>query len=63
MTRLELMVAELPEAERIDIEEWGGHPAFRVRGKKFVFSDLDATHSSVKPRARIVLDQDRRAAG
>ncbi len=48
MRRLEAFVAELPEAERVDIEEWGGHPTFRVRGKNFVFSDLDATHMTLK---------------
>ncbi|MBJ8344516.1 MmcQ/YjbR family DNA-binding protein [Antrihabitans sp. YC2-6] len=48
MRRLEEFVAELPEAVRVDIEEWGGHPTFRVRGKNFVFSDLDATSLSFK---------------
>ena len=48
MERLERIAAELPEAERVDIEEWGGHPTFRVRGKNFVFSDLDATAISLK---------------
>ncbi|NMN97155.1 MmcQ/YjbR family DNA-binding protein [Antrihabitans stalactiti] len=48
MERLEQIAAELPEAERVDIEEWGGHPTFRVRGKNFVFSDLDATGISLK---------------
>ena len=48
MERLEQIVAELPEAERVDVEEWGGHPTFRVRGKNFVFSDVEATSLSVK---------------
>ncbi len=48
MDRLERIVAELPEAERVDIEEWGGHPTFRVRGKNFVFSDIEAKNLSVK---------------
>ena len=48
MDRLEEIVAELPEAERVDIEEWGGHPTFRVRGKNFVFSDIEATSLSLK---------------
>ena len=43
MDRLEAIVAQLPEAERIDIAEWGDHPTFRVRGKYFVFSDQAAT--------------------
>jgi hypothetical protein len=33
MLRLERIVADLPEAERVDIAEWGDHPTFRVRGK------------------------------
>jgi len=48
MARLEQMVARLPEAERDDIEAWGGEPTFRVRGKNFVFTDHAATHLSVK---------------
>jgi predicted DNA-binding protein (MmcQ/YjbR family) len=51
MTNLERfkgIVASLPEAERVNIAEWGGHPGFRVRGKNFVFSDLDATSLSLK---------------
>lgn len=48
MKRLEGIVAELPDAERVDIEEWGGHPTFRVRGKNFVFCDQDAGHLTVK---------------
>ena len=48
MRRLEAIVAELPEAERVDIAEWGDHPTFRVRGKNFVFCDQDAGHLTVK---------------
>lgn len=48
MDRLEAIVAALPEAERVDIAEWGDHPTFRVRGKNFVFSDQAAQHLSVK---------------
>ncbi|PTR28806.1 YjbR protein [Rhodococcus sp. OK519] len=48
MSRLQQIVGELPEAHRVDIEEWGGHPTFRVRGKNFVFSDLDASSLSLK---------------
>src|SRR5262245_12069598 len=48
MTRLERMVSKLPEAERVDVAEWGDHPTFRVRGKNFVFCDADALHLSVK---------------
>lgn len=48
MARLEIIVAELPDAVRVDVEEWGGHPTFRVRGKNFVFSDEAAQHLSLK---------------
>jgi predicted DNA-binding protein (MmcQ/YjbR family) len=48
MARLERIVARLPEAERVDIAEWGDHPTFRVRGKNFVFSDQAATNLSLK---------------
>ena len=30
MAHLERIVARLPEAERVDIEAWGGEPTFRV---------------------------------
>src|SRR3954470_19029998 len=48
MDRLEAIVARLPEAVRVDIEEWGDHPTFRVNNKNFVFSDQDAKHLSLK---------------
>ena len=48
MDRLEAMVARLPEAQRVDIEAWGGEPTFRVRGKNFVFAAQDASGISVK---------------
>ena len=48
MQRLEAIVGRLPEAERVDIAEWGDHPTFRVRGKNFVFSDQAATSLSLK---------------
>ena len=48
MARLQAVVAELPEAERVDVEEWGDHPTFRVRGKNFVFSNDTATNLSLK---------------
>jgi predicted DNA-binding protein (MmcQ/YjbR family) len=48
MSRLERIVAELPETERVDIAEWGDHPSFRVHGKNFVFCDAEAEHLSVK---------------
>jgi predicted DNA-binding protein (MmcQ/YjbR family) len=48
MRRVEKMVSRLPEAERVDIEEWGDHPTFRVRGKNFIFSDPAATNLSLK---------------
>ena len=48
MERLERIVGRLPEAERVDIAEWGDHPTFRVRGRNFVFSDQAAQHLSLK---------------
>lgn len=56
MDRIERIAAALPEAERVDIEAWDGHPTFRVRGKNFVFCDIDAQHLSLK------LTQDEAAA-
>jgi predicted DNA-binding protein (MmcQ/YjbR family) len=64
MQRLERIVADLPEAERVDIAEWGDHPTFRVRGKNFVFSDADAGHLSLKlphEEAEAVVATDRAA--
>ncbi|MGH3900204.1 MAG: MmcQ/YjbR family DNA-binding protein [Pseudonocardiaceae bacterium] len=68
MRRLEQMVARLPEATRVDVEEWGGHPTFRVRGKNFVFSDHTAEHLSVKlplaeAEAVVATDDDASPAG
>ncbi len=34
MSRLEQVVAELPEAVRVDVAQWDGHPTFRVRGEE-----------------------------
>jgi predicted DNA-binding protein (MmcQ/YjbR family) len=48
MERLEQIVDRLPEAERVDIAEWGDHPTFRVNGKNFVFSDQAARSLSLK---------------
>jgi predicted DNA-binding protein (MmcQ/YjbR family) len=48
MAKLEAVALGLPEAERVDIEAWDGHPTFRVRGKNFVFCDQEATHLTVK---------------
>lgn len=48
MQRLEAIASRLPEAERVDIAEWGDHPTFRVRNKNFVFSDQAGEHLSLK---------------
>ena len=48
MPRLERIVARLPEAQRVDIEAWGGEPTFRVNGKNFIFCDPLVTGLSVK---------------
>ena len=64
MKRLERIVARLPEAERVDIEAWGGEPTFRVRGKNFVFTDQAARGLSVKlskEEAAAVVATDSRA--
>ncbi len=68
MDRLEAIVARLPEAERVDIEEWGDHPTFRVNGKNFVFSDQAARQLSLKlPKdeaaAVVASDSDVEPAG
>jgi predicted DNA-binding protein (MmcQ/YjbR family) len=64
MARLEAIVARLPEAQRVDIEAWGGEPTFRVRGKNFIFCAHDATSISVKlpkEEAEAVVATDRTA--
>lgn len=68
MDRLEEMVARLPEAERVDVVEWGDHPTFRVSGRNFVFSDHEAHHLSLKlPKeeaaAVVATDPDVEPAG
>jgi predicted DNA-binding protein (MmcQ/YjbR family) len=68
MKRLERIVAELPEAIRVDIAEWGDHPTFRVRNKNFVFSDDKGESLSVKldkteAAAVVATDPDVDAAG
>ena len=68
MTRLEKIVAGLPEAERVNIEDWGDHPTFRVRNKNFVFANDDATSMSFKlsheeAAAVVATDPDVHEAG
>ncbi len=68
MDRLEAIVAALPEAERVDIAEWGDHPTFRVNGKNFVFSDREAHQLSLKlskeeAAAVVATDPDADPAG
>jgi len=48
LERLERIATRLPEAERVDIEAWGGEPTFRVRGRNFVFAGHDGSSISVK---------------
>ena len=50
-TRIEAIVARLPEAERVDIEAWDGEVTFRIRKKNFVFAGTDASGISVKLHA------------
>lgn len=68
MDRLEAIVARLPEAERVDIAEWGDHPTFRVRGKNFVFCDQAGRDLSLKlskeeAAAVVATDPDVHPAG
>lgn len=48
LSRLTQIATALPEAVRVDIEEWGGEPTFRVHGKNFVFAGHDGRSLSVK---------------
>ncbi|MGI9608617.1 MAG: MmcQ/YjbR family DNA-binding protein [Acidimicrobiales bacterium] len=63
MSRLEALVATLPEAVRVDVEEWGDHPTFRVRNKNFVFTNDTATSLGVKlskeEAAAVIATDDR----
>ena len=62
---LQKIIALLPETERVDIEQWGGHPSYRVRGKNFVFSNLEGTSVSLKlsmDEARAVVATDPTAS-
>ena len=64
MARLETIVAQLPEAQRVDIEAWDGEPTFRVRGKNFVFTNQEMSGLSVKlpkDEAAAVVATDPRA--
>jgi hypothetical protein len=45
---VEKLALGLPEAERVDIEAWGGEPTFRIRGKNFVFANPDGSVITVK---------------
>jgi predicted DNA-binding protein (MmcQ/YjbR family) len=56
LERVEAVALGFPEAERVDVEAWGDHPTFRVRGKNFVFASGDGLHLSVK------LDKEEAAA-
>ncbi len=46
--RIEKLALSLPEAQRVDIEAWGGEPTYRVRGKNFVFTDAAGRGVTVK---------------
>jgi predicted DNA-binding protein (MmcQ/YjbR family) len=48
LQRIERIVADLPEAVRVDVAEWGDHPTFRVNGKTFVFSSATGDSLSLK---------------
>jgi predicted DNA-binding protein (MmcQ/YjbR family) len=64
LERLTAIATALPEAERVDVEEWGDHPTFRVRGKNFVFASADGLGISVKlpkPEAEALVATDPKA--
>ncbi len=64
LDRLTAIATALPEAERVDVEEWGDHPTFRVRGKNFVFASADGLGISVKlpkPEAEALVATDPKA--
>jgi len=68
MERLEAIVGRLPEAVRVDVEAWGGEPTFRVRGKNFVFMDVDVSELTVKlppaeAEAVVATDRDAQPSG
>src|SRR3954454_8866123 len=48
LDRVQQLALALPEAERVDVEQWGDHPTFRVRGKTFIFADGAGSSISVK---------------
>lgn len=48
LARFGEIAAELPEAQRVDIEAWDGEPTFRVRGKNFLFTNPEGSHITVK---------------
>lgn len=48
LARFGEIAAELPEAQRVDIEAWDGEPTFRVRGKNFLFSDPEGRYVTIK---------------
>ena len=68
MRRVEQIVAELPETQRVDVSAWDGHPTFRVRKKTFLFADIEATSLTVKldreeAQAVATTDPDVESAG
>ena len=48
LDRLSEIALRLPEAARVDVEAWDGHPTFRVNGKNFVFAANDGSTFTVK---------------
>jgi predicted DNA-binding protein (MmcQ/YjbR family) len=48
LDRIAQIALALPEAQRVDVEAWDGHPTFRVNGKTFVFSANDGSGITVK---------------
>ena len=48
LDRIAKIALRLPEAQRVGVEAWDGHPTFRVNGKTFVFSANDGSGITVK---------------
>ena len=56
LDRIAAIALRFPEATRVDVEAWDGHPTFRVRDKTFVFAANDGSSLTVK------LDKEEAAA-
>jgi len=48
LSTFEKMMERLPEWERVNVEEWGDHPTYRVGKKNFLFSSGDGKSFGLK---------------